>query len=90
MENIELLKEQIAEKYNLDIRFADGFDEAIIGVVQVAGNYVVAYSRSKCIDILAKEMEYGDAEEYFEFNVEDAYIGKNTPVFLTDVKEILY
>ena len=62
-------------------------------------NPVVAYDRDKCIEILAKDMAedsddpsetaitdeeaYADAEEYFEFNVAGAYVGENTPVFVT-------
>jgi len=73
-----------AATHNYDALFADGFDDAIIGVSYRCGSDpVVAYDREKCIDILAKEMEYEEAVEYFEFNVIGAYVGENTPTFIT-------
>ena len=62
---------------------ADGFNDAIIGVAQRAGGIdVIAYDEAKCIEILAKDMGYEDAREYFEFNVLGAYMGKETPIFV--------
>lgn len=61
----------------------DGFDEAIIGIVSRCGQPdLVAYDREKCIEILARDMPEDDAREYFEFNVEGAWMGEMTPVIL--------
>ena len=62
---------------------ADGFDEAIIGIAQRAGHGdLVAYDEAKCIEILARDMSYEEAREYFEFNVLGAWVGDGTPIFI--------
>ena len=64
--------------------FADGFDEAIIGVAERIGmEPVVAYDTNKIIEILSRDMTEDEAVEYFEFNVLGAYVGERTPVFIS-------
>jgi hypothetical protein len=59
------------------------FDEAIIGVAERCGmQAVTCYDRTKCIDILARDMPREDAEEFFEFNTIGAYLGEFTPMFV--------
>lgn len=71
----------IAE-YNQESLLADGFDDAIIGIVDsFSDNPVVLYDKDKCIDILCKDMSREEAIEYFNFNVMGAYMGDNTPKF---------
>jgi len=68
---------------NPEMLFADGFDEALMGFAERAGGLcVAAYDRSRCIDILARDMPREEAEEYFEFNVIGAWMGEQTPVFV--------
>ena len=44
---------------------------------------MAVYNKLKCIESLIKEgMDEEEAEEYFSFNVEGAYVGENTPIFL--------
>ena len=62
---------------------ADGFEDAFIGFGTRFTYDVAVYDYNKCIEILAKEMSQEDAEEYFEFNTRGAYVGENTPVFVT-------
>jgi hypothetical protein len=68
---------------------ADGFDEAIIGIGERCGQPpLVAYDRDKCIELLAEQFyddedPYTTAVEYFEFNVVGAWMGENTPIFIT-------
>ena len=63
---------------------ADGFEEAFLGVgFQFTNQPVTLYDRDRCIDILAREMPREDAKEFFEFNVAGAYVGKQTPMFVT-------
>jgi len=77
------MRDEIAEG-NEDMLFADGFDDALIGHVERAGSPPIAcYDRDRCIEILANDMSYEDALEYFYFNVVGAYVGENTPCFLT-------
>jgi hypothetical protein len=64
--------------------FADGFDDAIIGIAERIGmEPVVAYDINKIIEILARDMPKEDAVEYFEFNILGAYMGERTPVFVS-------
>lgn len=59
------------------------YDEAIMGIAYRFGmEPVVAYDRTRVIDILAKDMTREDAEEFFEFNIIGAWMGGNTPVFI--------
>jgi len=65
--------------------FMDGFDDAIIGVGQQYTNEVlVVYDRNKCIEILVERdgMTYEDAEEFFSFNSDCAWVGKKTPMIV--------
>lgn len=82
-----ILREIVAES-NPDALFADGFDEAIIGVARRCGQPCVAcYSIKKCIEILSKEMSIEDAFEHFEFNVIGAWLGEHTPVFIEEIEK---
>lgn len=63
---------------------ADGFDDALIGVVSVFNRGPVAlYDEEKCLEILMERdgMSYSEAEEYFHFNVIGAWVGEKTPAF---------
>lgn len=64
--------------------FADGFDDAIIGVAERIGmEPVVAYDTNKIIEILSRDMTEDEAVEYFEFNILGAHMGERTPVFIS-------
>lgn len=71
-------RELIIERYET-VMFADGFDDAIVGVSTRAGlEPLVTYDIEKCIDILMERdgMTYDDAYQYFEYNVLGAYMGE--------------
>ena len=66
---------------------ADGFDEAVIGIVYGAQPKAV-YSVRKIIDILmGEDMSYEDAIEHFEYNIAGSYVGEKTPIYVYDVQE---
>ena len=77
---LEELKETIAE-YNPEALLADGLDHAIMGY-DTKGR--VIYSVGNILDIFVERdgMSYEDASEYFSFNVEGAYVGEYTPIFM--------
>ena len=83
-------RKEIEEMYvddEPDILFADGFDSAIMGVVQDPwqdNTTRVLYSIERILKTLMDrdEMTYEDASEYFEFNIRGAYMGKYIPLFL--------
>jgi hypothetical protein len=74
----------IMEEENPEALFADGFDDAIIGICRKAGSSpVVTYSYDKCIQTLMNQsMSHEEAIEWMEFNVVSAYMGIHTPVFI--------
>ena len=71
----------ISEDYP-DLLTIDGFDEAVIGVVERAGLLAVCYDRNKIISILMRDMNEEQAWEYYEYNILGAYMGEATPVYL--------
>ena len=90
----DVTRDQIAEwvsEFNDAALLADGLEGAFMGVCEGAGKPTVAvYDRWKCIEILAKDLEadededrYSLAVEWFEFNVVGAWMGENTPRFVT-------
>jgi hypothetical protein len=80
------IQEEIDNKLGEDetIQLADGFEDAFIRIARQFGKPFAIYDRQKCIDILINRdgLSYEDAEEYFQFNVEGAWVGENTPAFL--------
>ncbi len=78
-----------------NILFADGFEEAILGIVRRAGQPdVIAYDYEKCVQILVErdDMTKEEAFEYMEFNVVASFVGEKTPIFIEpiDVTSIDY
>jgi hypothetical protein len=80
-ELIQDIAENFGEEFE-NILFADGFEEAFIGIGQQFNTRFAVYDRAKCIEIMCREMDEETAEEYFQYNVEGSWVGENTPVFL--------
>jgi hypothetical protein len=79
------LKRKIEDLISDDetVLLADGFEDAFVGIGRQFGRPIAIYDRSKCIQILMRdEMDHEVAEEYFQFNVEGAWVGEQTPIFL--------
>lgn len=77
--------DEIIDKYpDYTFVIADGFNDAIVGVDE--GTMRLIYSVSRCIDILVKDhwMDYGDAADYFYYNVAGSYVGEQTPIWMDD------
>ena len=67
-----------------DVLIADGFDKAIMGIVERFGmNPVVLYNKNKCINIMIKRdgMTEEEAIEFYYYNIVGAYMGDYTPCF---------
>jgi len=92
-EEIDALRERVAES-NPEALFADGFEDAIIGVAERCGQpTLVVYDCDKCIRVLMERdgMEWDEAEEFFQFNTLGAWVGENTPLFMWPLtKETVY
>lgn len=76
--------EDFVVDFDEEIRLADGFDEAFLGLVTRCSKEPIAcYDYDSCIAILMRHgMNYDQAVEYFEFNVIGAWVGEYTPCFL--------
>lgn len=67
--------------------FADGFDEAIIGVD--VNSMRIVYSLGTCIMLLIDEgMTEEEAKEHLDFNVVNAYVGEKTPIWCDEITMI--
>jgi hypothetical protein len=64
--------------------FADGFEEAFLGLATRFCWIVAVYDFNKCCAILRVRdgMTQEEAEEFMEFNVTGAFVGECTPIFL--------
>lgn len=64
--------------------FADGFDDAIIGLNHKGGYYRVAYDGKKMVEQLEKTEGWTreEAMEWLQFNTFNAYFGKGTPIYV--------
>lgn len=77
------MRNQIINNYpDGEFLFADGFDDAIIGIDSKSDRII--YSISKCIEILKKDMDESDAIEHFYYNIEGGYVGEKTPIWCDD------
>lgn len=82
------IRDSILDMYpDNDFLFADGFDDAIIGVTISNGADVICYSVEKMLNILVHRdgMTREEAEEYFDFNIAYAYVGDLTPCYVRTV-----
>ena len=76
----EQLLETISE-FNPEAKLADGFEDSILGY-DTKGR--VIYSVNSILDTLVNRdgMDYDEAQEYFGFNIECAYVGEYTPIYM--------
>ena len=64
--------------------FADGFDDAIIGLDTLS--LKVVYSKQQMIEILVNEdMTPEDAIEFLEYNTWNTYVGEQTPIYVDQI-----
>jgi hypothetical protein len=91
------LRTFLGEEYE-GLLLADGFDDCMLGVSYTwTGNgtreFVAIYSVADILKVLMKDgMSYEEDEEYFDFNIESAYVGRRTPIYVrelpTDLSEL--
>ena len=79
---LNVLLNQAPKQADEGALFADGFDEAIMGIDSKSGR--VIYSVEKMINLLRErdDMDYEDAREYLDFNTIGAYVGEMTPIYM--------
>jgi hypothetical protein len=76
--------ERILEEMEESALLMKGYDEAIIGLTDpLPGEAIrVVYDRAKVIAIIAKNMNFAAAVEYFNFEVVSGWSGESSPVFI--------
>lgn len=81
--------EVFCEEYER-ILLADGFDAAFIGVgTQFSNEPVAVYDLKKCLKILEEDgMTYDEAVEFFDYNVQGSWVGKQTPMFVDTLEHL--
>lgn len=60
----------------------DGHDNAILGVDEQSMK--LCYSEKQIIHNLMNEMTHLEAVEFYEYNIQSAYMGEKTPILVTD------
>ena len=67
----------------------DGLDDAIVGIVEDFHGPRILYSQRKILSILQERdlMTFGEAEEFYDFNIKGLYAGEQNPVFLITISE---
>lgn len=65
--------------------YADGFEDAFLGLGRHFNRELAVYDLEKCIKILMERdgMDEDEAIEFLEFNTLGAWVGEHTPIFLT-------
>lgn len=65
---------------------AEGYDKAIIGVVEEVWGVPdrIVYDTEKILEILQERdgMTHEGAREFFDFNIVGSYMGEDTPLFV--------
>lgn len=79
-----MTRDRIMDRYpDQEFMFADGLDQAIIGICDQSGR--VIYSIKKIMKILVKQgLTSEEAREHLEFNITGAWVGDQTPIFCDD------
>jgi hypothetical protein len=63
---------------------ADGFDDAVIGIDE--NTLKLIYSQQKVKQILMERdgMSDDEAHEFYQYNIQSAYVGEGTPIWCSD------
>lgn len=73
------------------VMFAHDLKEAFVGIGYQFNKPMAVYSKKKTLKLFMKQgMSYEEALEFFDFNVQGAYVGEQTPVFLEDEDPLDY
>ena len=80
-------KQELISEFNPDALYANGFEDALIGVVESSAdhlNFIPVYDVEKMIDIFMKRdgMSEEEANEMLEYNTLGAGIGPNGPIYI--------
>tara|TARA_R100000908_G_C3628649_1_gene70587 strand:- start:74 stop:370 length:297 start_codon:yes stop_codon:yes gene_type:complete len=82
----EAKRNELAEHFGDDLMFATNFDNAIIGVsMGISCGTKVVYDAEEMAKtlVVSEGITEQEAWEYLEFNTFNAYVGENTPIFVS-------
>lgn len=84
-ELVAWIEERVGEDNG--VLLADGFEDAFIGLAQQFNTTSAVYDREECIRRLmdCDKLSRESAEEFFDLKVVRAYVGPQTPIFITHV-----
>lgn len=83
--------EDLVLRMNKNALTADGLEDAFVGMIERAnGPPVACYDRGRVIEILQGDgdMSFEEAQEYFDFNILGAFVGDQTPVYMTSLEDV--
>lgn len=68
---------------NPEALLADGFEDALVGIVQQFTKSLAMYDIERCLEILMIRdgMSEDEALEHMDYNVLGSWVGENTPIF---------
>tara|TARA_Y100001973_G_C5186502_1_gene328189 strand:- start:178 stop:438 length:261 start_codon:yes stop_codon:yes gene_type:complete len=81
------IRKKLSDIYGEELIFADGFDDAIIGVAAGHDLQRVVYCYASMVEIMMKDnsISYEDALDWIEYNTVGSYVGKNTPIYVMGI-----
>jgi len=75
---VEFLNDQSPDTFMID-----GYEGALLGVVENFHGYVCVYDKEKILRSLRNDgLSHDEAEEYFDFNIRGAYMGELSPTYI--------
>lgn len=86
------IREALQEHYgavDIELLFADGFDDAIVGVCAATNKVVYSYDAMAGVLMHRDNMTIEEALEYLDFNVVGAYVGENTPIYIHEIPSFI-
>ena len=83
------VREKLSDIYGKELIFADGFDDAIVGVAAGFDSPRVVYCYTSMVEVMMKDndMDYENALEWVEYNTVGSYIGKHTPIYVMGIEK---
>lgn len=84
---------EYCEYEEIDVLTLDGFEDCVVGASLTTGFFYedeqprLVYDAEKIVKKLMLDgISREDAEEYFQFNIIGAYVGKKTPMFIRPLR----
>ena len=83
----ELKFKKYISEYCEDIVVADGLEDAFLGIHHATNGSVAVYDKDLVIKTIMRDfpLTWEEAEDYAEFNIFNAKIGDQTPIFITRI-----